>query len=82
MANMRLDLDISDDLVNLTQEVQQIDYHFKARIRDDRPDHAGSFCDQGGDTTITIYLNPTPVMSVSVADTVWCDSSMVEITVE
>ena len=75
-------VDISDDLVNLTQEVQQIDYHFKARIRDDRSGHEGSFCDQGGDTTITIWLNPTPVMSVSVADTLWCDSSMVEITVD
>ena len=75
-------VDISDDLVNLTQEVQQIDYHFKARIRDNRSGHEGSFCDQGGDTTITIWLNPTPVMSVSVADTLWCDSSMVEITVD
>ena len=74
--------DISDDLVNLTSEVQQIDYLFKARIRDDRPGHAGSFCDQGGDTTITIYLNPTPVLSVSVADTVWCDNSTIDITVD
>ncbi len=76
------DLDISDDLVNLTQEVQQIDYLFKARIRDDRPGHEGLFCDQGGDTIITIYLNPTPVLSVSVADTVWCDSTTVDITVD
>ncbi|MCP4313055.1 MAG: T9SS type B sorting domain-containing protein, partial [Bacteroidetes bacterium] len=75
------DLDITDDLVNLSQEVQQIDYHFKARIRDDRPGH-NTFCDQGGDTTITIWLNPTPGMSVSVADSVWCDSSTVNITVD
>ena len=81
MENMRLDLDISDDLVNLTQEVQQIDYHFKARIRDDRPGHVGSFCDQGGDTTITIYLNPTPDIEVDIVNDTICNEDIITLNI-
>ncbi|MCJ7449331.1 MAG: gliding motility-associated C-terminal domain-containing protein, partial [Bacteroidales bacterium] len=73
--------DITNQLINPTNSVQAVTYLFKARIRDDRPGHVGNFCDQGGDTTIVIYVNPTPRLSVSVPDTVVCDSSTVTITV-
>jgi ribosomal protein S15P/S13E len=75
-------LDISNQLINLTNQVQTVTYHFKARIRDDRLGHIGSFCDQGGDTTLTIYVNPTPRLSVSVPDTIVCDSVNLVITVD
>ncbi|HQK37416.1 MAG TPA: gliding motility-associated C-terminal domain-containing protein, partial [Bacteroidales bacterium] len=39
------------------------------------------FCDQGKDTSITIYLNPTPRISVFTPDTIYCDSSLVSFTV-
>jgi hypothetical protein len=54
------DQTINDLLINDTDTVQLITYHFRARIRDDRPGHEGTFCDNGADTTISIYLNPTP----------------------
>ena len=73
--------DITNQLINPTNSVQAVTYLFKARIRDDRPGHIGNFCDQGGDTTIVIYVNPTARLSVSVPDTVVCDSSTVTITV-
>ncbi len=73
--------DITDTLVNLTNQVQAITYNFKARIKDPRGDDPFEFCSQGGDTTITIYINPTPRLSVSVPDTIFCDSSEVPITV-
>ena len=74
--------DITDQLINPTNAVQAVTYHFKARIRDDRAGHIGSFCDQGGDTTLTIYVQPTAKLSVSVADTVVCDSTTINITVD
>jgi gliding motility-associated-like protein len=73
--------DIDDQLINPTNAVQTVIYHFKARIRDDRPGHIGNFCDQGGDTTITVYVQPTPKLSVSIADTIVCDSTTINITV-
>jgi hypothetical protein len=72
---------IINTLINNTNLVQEVTYHFKARIRDDRPGHSGSFCDQGGDTTITVYLQPTPRLTVSIPDTIVCDSSAINITV-
>ncbi len=56
-------VDLSDLLMNNTDSVQEITYHFTARIRDDRPGHEGDYCDNGTDTTITVYLNPTPKLS-------------------
>ncbi|MFN8206906.1 MAG: PKD-like domain-containing protein [Bacteroidales bacterium] len=74
------DLDISDNLINLTNQVQVVTYTFRPRIND--PRNGGiPFCDNGKDTTLTIYVNPTPRMSVSVPDTIICDSSDVNITV-
>ena len=34
----------------------------------------------GKDTTITVYVNPTPVMSVAIIDTIVCDTT--EITID
>jgi len=72
---------IVNTLINLTNEVQAVTYHFKARIRDDRPGHLGSFCDHGVDTTITVYVNPTPRFTVSIADTIVCDSTTITLNV-
>ena len=57
--------DISDDLVNLSDEVQEITYHFQPRIKDPRGTNPTFFCDGGSAHSITIYLNPTPKLSVS-----------------
>src|SRR4030043_2352508 len=72
---------ITDQLINLSNAVQTVTYHFKARIRDDRAGHGGFFCDQGGDTTITVYVRPTPRLSVVIADTIVCDSTTINIAV-
>ncbi|MFN8206893.1 MAG: gliding motility-associated C-terminal domain-containing protein [Bacteroidales bacterium] len=69
--------DIIDQLINPTNQVQSVTYHFKARIRDDRAGHSGQFCDQGGDTTITIYINPTARLSFTYSDpdTLLCNNA-------
>ncbi len=72
---------IRDTLVNLSTEVQMVTYHFKARISDPRGDGSVAYCSQGGDTSITVYVNPTPKLSVSISDTIFCDSSTVDISV-
>ena len=72
---------ITNTLINTTNAVQVVTYHFKARIRDDRPGREGFFCDQGGDTTITVYVQPTPRLTVSIPDTIVCDSTEINITV-
>ena len=68
--------DFSDQLINLTNEVQSVQYHFKARIKD-----PGINCESGGDTTVVIYVQPTAKLSVVVPDTVVCDSTTFTITV-
>jgi gliding motility-associated-like protein len=69
----------SNKLINTTNSVQNVTYNFKARIKD-RPEHIGTYCDQGKDTSVTIYVNPTPKMSISTIDTVFCDSTSVNFT--
>ncbi|MEZ5071171.1 MAG: hypothetical protein R2751_09420 [Bacteroidales bacterium] len=59
------DVDINDYFENRTDTVQTITYRFWARIRDTRPGHAGDFCGNGTDTTITFRLNPTPRLQYS-----------------
>ena len=66
------DQDINNYLENETDSVQIITYHFTARIRDDRPDHAGEYCNNGTDTTITVYLNPTPRLEYLLAEDTLC----------
>jgi gliding motility-associated-like protein len=53
----------SNRLINSTRSVQSVIYQWKARIKD-RPGHIGQFCDEGTDTTITIYVNPTARITV------------------
>jgi hypothetical protein len=63
---------ITNQLVNRTNEVQAVTYHFKARIKDSRTGGPFGYCDQGGDTLITVYVNPTPRLEVAIADTIVC----------
>ncbi len=71
---------IVNTLVNRTNQVQTVTYNFRYRLNDPRNGDA-PFCDHGMDTTITIYVNPTPRFEVSVADTIVCDSSTVTLNV-
>ena len=70
-----------DNLVNTTSQVQSVSYTFRYRLNDNR---VGSvpWCDHGIDTTLTIYVNPTPRFTVEVVgDTLVCDSSTVTLDV-
>ncbi len=72
---------ISDLLINNSDTVQLIAYHFTARIRDDRPGYGGSFCNSGSDTTIYIYLNPVPVLDYTLLEDSLCyDDGFVIVT--
>jgi gliding motility-associated-like protein len=71
------DIRITNQLVNHTNQVQAVTYHFKSRISDDRSGHNFGYCDQGGDTLITVYVNPTSNISVTLDETVYCDLSEV-----
>ena len=74
-----LDDIISNVLVNNTKHLQIVTYNIKPVFRNVNgfdPD-----CDKGIDTTIIIYLNPTPVFdSITISDTVICNESYVVIT--
>jgi len=65
-------VDISDLLINYTDSVQIITYHLTPRIKDDRPAHSGEYCDNGFDTTIVIFLNPTPRIEYLLAEDTLC----------
>ena len=54
--------DITDQLINTTNQVQTVTYHLSYQIRDDRSGTNFGYCDHGIDTTITIYVNPTPTI--------------------
>ncbi|MDF1573650.1 MAG: gliding motility-associated C-terminal domain-containing protein [Bacteroidales bacterium] len=73
--------DISDQLINNTDLAQSITYHFVARIRDDRAGNNFGYCDHGIDTTITIWINPTPNISVEASDSVLCNGETTVLTV-
>ncbi len=75
-----IDHDITDQLINTTSQVQTVTYHLSYQIRDDRSGTNFGYCDHGIDTSITIYVNPTPRFTVSVPDTIVCDST--EITLD
>ena len=66
------DEDINDYLLNGSDTIQTVSYHFMAHIWDDRPGHEGRFCDNGTDTTITIYLNPTPRLLYTLEEDTLC----------
>ena len=72
--------DVTDQLINLTHEVQTVIYNFRYRLNDSR--NGGiPFCDHGVDTTITVYVNPTPRFTVKIADTIVCDSTTITLDV-
>ncbi len=71
----------NDRLVNNTFNLQTVTYHFIPRFRNPRGDDPGEYCSDGIDTTITIYLNPTPGIEVSIPDTIYCNSSEVPFTI-
>ena len=63
---------VTDQLINLTHEVQTVTYNFRYRLNDTR--NGGiPFCDHGVDTTITVYVNPTHALRVEIADTIVCE---------
>ena len=71
---------IVDQLINTTNVVQAVTYNFRYRLND--PRNGGiAFCDHGVDTTITVYVNPTPRFTVSIADTIVCDSTTITLNV-
>jgi gliding motility-associated-like protein len=72
--------DITNQLINPTNSVQAVTYLFKARIRDDRPGHVGNFCDQGGDTTIIIYVEPTPRVTGTISNDTICNNGSITYT--
>ena len=72
--------DITDQLINPTNAVQAVTYRFKARIRDDRPGHSGSFCDQGGDTLIVIYVEPTARVTGTISNDTICNINSITYT--
>jgi len=69
---------LQDDLRNLSSQVQTITYRFKALIKDPRGDGSLVECNEGVDTTIIIYIEPAPFISVNVIpqDTI-CNEDMI-----
>ncbi len=75
------DLDLfSDDLVNNTDSLQKISYTIRPRFMDPRGNNPSEYCENGFDTTITVYLNPTPRLTAIPEFDIYCDSS--EILIE
>ncbi|MEJ5266172.1 MAG: hypothetical protein WHT29_12735, partial [Bacteroidales bacterium] len=56
----------TDNLTNNTNDVQAVTYRFIPHIN---PGDGGGECGSGVDTTITIYVNPTPRIIVAADDT-------------
>ena len=67
-------------LVNNTRDYRIITYNIKPVFLDEGNGHTPD-CDKGIDTTLIIYLNPTPVFdTILISDTVICNESFVTIT--
>ncbi|MCG8411609.1 MAG: gliding motility-associated C-terminal domain-containing protein, partial [Bacteroidales bacterium] len=69
----------TDNLINTTNQVQFVIYRFSAKIKD--PESGTPYCHNGSDTSITIYINPTPQFNVSITDTIVCDSSNIILSI-
>jgi hypothetical protein len=69
--NDRTSLNFTDLLVNTTNTVQTVTYQFIPKILDPRTGLA--YCEDGIDTTITIWINPQPRIEVSASDTLCFD---------
>ncbi|MFZ5939979.1 MAG: gliding motility-associated C-terminal domain-containing protein, partial [Bacteroidota bacterium] len=79
-TDIAMGTDITNQLINTTNTVQEVSYHFTYRLNDPRSGNT-PFCDHGIDTTITVYVNPTPRFTVTIADTIVCDSTVITLEV-
>jgi len=73
--------DFTNTLINPTNEVQVVTYTFHPVIKE--PRFGRAYCDPGNvnDTTIRIWVNPTPVIILSyLPDTVLCDEDTITFT--
>ena len=71
---------IFDQLVNNTDSLQEIRYTFRPKIWNPGGNSPGKHCDNGIDTSIVIYLNPTPrINALLLPDSVVCNSSDISI---
>ena len=73
------DLNFSDQLFNPDTIVHKVIYHFIPRIS---PIDGESDCENGKDTTITIWVNPIPRITVSIPDTIFCNNEITDFTVD
>ena len=69
------------NIVNISDTVQWIDYTFTAKIKDPRTGQ--SYCNNGWDTTFRIILNPQPKIDVKpIPDTIVCQQDGVTFDVQ
>jgi gliding motility-associated-like protein len=69
----------TDELLNESLDLQWVDYTFIPKIKN--PGSGALYCENGADTTIRIWLNPEPQLTVIVGNTTICDSTTVDIEV-
>ncbi len=68
------DAQLVEPLLNLDSIVHKVEYRF-VPIKAAGPD----ICEDGNDTTIVIWMNPTPEVRVAASDTVLCSGDIVTI---
>ena len=68
----------TDNIFNQTNHYEIITYTLRPGFRNPRT--GLNYCNNGKDTIIHIYLNPYPVMNILYPDTIFCDSSLVNFT--
>ena len=70
---------LTDHLVNHDTAVHAVSYHYTPRIT---PDDMGLDCGSGRDTTIWVWVNPTPEIRVNITpDTVICNEDWIDLFV-
>ncbi|NJM16047.1 MAG: hypothetical protein HC896_12345, partial [Bacteroidales bacterium] len=70
--------DFSDTISNNGTDYKIISYNFEPFIKNPKP--GIGYCYGGRDTTILVYVNPTPNIATG-ADTLYCNNANVEVTV-
>jgi hypothetical protein len=81
--NAELTDGFTDELVNLSDTVQWVDYTFHPQILNSYSEIPYCGNTTVNDTTIRIYVNPTPRLFVNVTpDTLLCDSSFVSFEID
>ena len=70
--------DLIENLENSSNSGQYVTYTLTPYIQNAK---GGLNCNNGIPSAVTIYINPTPMLNISVPDTVYCDSSMVNFTI-